>query len=164
MYNYKLFHIGMTDEAWIDNVLQNMASVKPKRLPQKTDVEEEDDDDDEDDVPTMDDVLQQFAPDTATYNKWVDALDGYIMRTHTDELFTGDHTKYLDIKDPTKPILRKGGMMVRFDDDVSNVTLRMGTWIWTVKAESSVFFQKPGKQARVVDILTEIAKRQNAEA
>lgn len=103
---------------------------------------------------TLESILEQFAPDNKTYDTWLQQLKGYELRTHTHELYMGDHTKYLDIKN--EPILRKGGMLVRFDEDINNAMFRMGKYIWTVKADNAIFFQKPGKQARIMALLQTI--------
>lgn len=100
---------------------------------------------------TVESILSQFAETDEILHEWLFQLEGYELRSHTDELYMGDHTKYIDIKN--EPILRKGGMLVGFDEDTNNATLRMGSHIWTVKADNAIFFQKPGKQARMMALL-----------
>lgn len=123
-------------EDWINNVLSETEVPTGESLTEEH---------------TVESILDLYASNDEIYDEWLEQLDGYELRSHTDELYLGDHTKYLDVKD--KPILRKGGMLVRFDEDTGNATLRMGAHIWTVKSESAIFFQKPGKQARMMELL-----------
>lgn len=128
----------MQYQEWIDDVLGSI-DIKRQQFEQL------------DDTLTVESIIAKYAQDEDMAEQWLDALDGYVLRTSTDELFPGDHTKYLDIRDPANPRLMKGGMLVSFDFDTGNVLLKTARIFWTVKTERALLFQKPGKQARAME-------------
>jgi len=127
-------------DEWLNNILETTQIPETRSLISS-------------DEQSVENIVEQFAPDDDTYNKWLDQLEGYVLRSTNTDLFLGDHTKYLDLRQPENPILRKGGMLIRYDDDTDNVTLRMGAYIWTIKTATSILFQKPGKQAQAVSLV-----------
>lgn len=124
----------MDYQSWINNVLDSI-DIKHHQF-------------DTVDELTIESIIYKYAPDNKTALQWLNALDGYVLRTRTDELFTCDHTKYLDISDTENPRLMKGGILVKYDFDTGNVMLKTGKIFWTIKTERAILFQKPGKQAQ----------------